>query len=150
MSAFAWGLQVAGGQRNSFPMNPSGFIVPASKTTDHSYSIDGTMIVSSPLYNENEFSIEWDRVTRTNDSDTTGGNMNDIVDFVIGLAAEAEESNRNQVDELNGGSVNMYREFYDGTGTISGLAMITGLEVSVKREGRGAQLYTLRLNFKLY
>jgi len=114
----------------TFPMNPTSYSVPAVKPISLGYSVDGTLIGSTPLYNKNELTVSFENVT---------DDMNGIVSFIKSMIAQCIIDNRN-----NQGM----KTFSDNIGIWSGNATLMSASCNINKIGDN-YAYTFVLTFKL-
>lgn len=111
-------------------MNPTSYTLPAIKNIDMTNTIDNTLLVSSPLYNQNEFSISWARVTDA---------MNLIVTYLKTMINELYTANASNAGALT---------FNDNLDLWTGTATLIAADCYIEKYGNN-YLYTFTLRFKL-
>ena len=114
----------------TFNMNPTSYNVPSIKKTTQRFTIFGTNIITSSLYNNNELVLSWQGVT---------DDMNNIVTQLSNIIEYARFAN-----ETNSGSM----FFDDNMNIFSGY--ITLYNASCVADGhQGNDRYTITLTFRL-
>ncbi len=115
---------------HTFPINPTSYTIPTVKNISLGYAVDGTLLGSSPLLNQNEFTIGFENVTDS---------MNGIVSYIKDFIADCTTDNRNGQG---------LKYFTDNIGLWSGYATLIRASCSIRKYGY-EYLYTFTLTFKL-
>ena len=123
MNSFTFGPYI-------FPMNPTSYSHPGAKPMDISYAIDGSLIVGTALYNQNEITLTWDNVIN---------DINGIVFYLKNFIRKEAERNENNKGPLM---------FNDHMGIYHGYATLIKSTMSTKKIGP-AIAYTFTLTFRL-
>ena len=114
----------------TFNMNPTSYSVPAIKKTTQKFTIMGTNVITSSLYNDNEMVLTWQGVT---------DDMNSIVTQLSNIIEYARFLN-----QTNNGSL----FFNDGINIFSGY--VTLRNASAIADGhQGTDRYNISLTFML-
>jgi hypothetical protein len=122
--AFSFGTHI-------FPLNPQSYVVPPIKTIDIGFAVDGTLLLSSPLLNQNEFTLNW----------------TDVIDDFNGIVVDLKNFIANRITENV--TCTGSHTFNDGLGLFSGTATLIRANCSVTKKG-GAYCYNFALTFKLH
>jgi hypothetical protein len=114
----------------TFPINPTSYTLPAVKNISLGYSVDGTLLGSSPLLNQNEFSLSFDNVTE---------DMNSIVSYLKTMIVGSITNNRSNVG---------LKAFSDNIGLWSGNATLIKASCFIRKYGN-EYVYNFTLTFRL-
>ena len=113
-----------------FPQGPTSYSIPGVKDIDIAYAVDGTMLATSALYNQNELTLTWENVIN---------DVNGIVSYLKNFVRhEIRDNNR------RGGA----KFFEDGMNIFRGYATLVGSTMSINKYGASIR-YTISLTFRL-
>lgn len=113
----------------TFPMSPTAYSPPTTKSLNIGYSINGDIQVAMPLYAQDEFILTWENVIN---------DFNGIVIYLKNFIHKEIINNQKNPDPLF---------FSDGLGLWSGNVFFAGASISTKKIG-GSIAYTFNITLK--